>query len=67
MNGEIDRLDGQSSDEASSRNDPANPENPASAVERKRPASGNASANPQQTRKTKAGASASKRKKPFVL
>jgi hypothetical protein len=67
MNGEIDRLDGQSSDEASSRNDPANPEHPAPVVERKRPTSGNAPVNPQQTRKTKAGASASKRKKPFVL
>lgn len=67
MNGEIDRLDGQSSDEALRRNDPTNPENPASAVERKRPASGVAPATTRRTRKTKAGASAPKRKKPFVL
>ena len=67
MNGEIERLDGQPSDEALRRNDPANPENPASAVERKRPASGNNPATARRTRKAKAGAPTPKRKKPFVL
>jgi len=67
MNRETERLDGQANDEASGSNDWASPRKPASAIERKRPASGAVQAATRPTPKTKVGASAPKRKKPFVL
>ena len=67
MNGEIEDLEGPPGDEASSRNSPADPEDLAPAVERKQSASGHIPAPTQRKRKTKAGASAPKRKKRFVL
>jgi len=67
MNRETNRLDGQANDEASAPNDRASPRKPTSAIERKRPASGAVPAATRPTPKTKVGASAPKRKKPFVL
>jgi hypothetical protein len=67
MNNEIEHLEGSPGDETLTRHGPEDPEVPASAVERKRPASGNDSAPAQRKRKTQAGASTRKRRKRFVL
>ena len=66
MNRETDRLDGQANDEHRSERPGESPEAD-TAIERKRPASGAVPAATRPTPKTKVGASAPKRKKPFVL
>jgi hypothetical protein len=74
MSGAIKRVDEPSSDEVSSQSDEvssqsdaANPWNPAPVVKPKRPTSGKTPAATPRTRKTNAGASTPKRRKPFVL
>jgi len=66
MRNEIQDVQGPPGDEAIRRERPANPDDPTSAVESKRPAvSDPAWAQPE--RKTQAGASSRKRRKRFVL
>jgi hypothetical protein len=60
-------LDSQSGDEATSRRAAVDPKDRKSAAERKRTASGSASATTRGTRKTGGRASTPKRRKPFVL